>query len=56
MKNFIKRLGIETRRIRWSTTEKTSKSFVYTIITVALITGVIVLFSWGITSLIGAIK
>ncbi len=56
MKNFFKKLGTELRRIRWSSTTKTSKSFLYTIIFVSLATGIIVLFSWLITSLIRVLK
>lgn len=54
MKNFFSSLTQETRRIRWSSLEKTTKAFVYTLITVFLITTIIVLFSWGVTSLISA--
>lgn len=55
MAGFLKRTNKERRRVRWSTTSKTTLTFIYTVITIAIFTSVIVLFSWGVSALISAL-
>ncbi|AHK22608.1 hypothetical protein [Candidatus Hepatoplasma crinochetorum] len=50
--NFFKRLGFQLRTIRWAKFKQVLRVFFLTILVIIILTVIIVLFSWGVTSLI----
>lgn len=50
--NFFKRLALQFRTIRWAKFKQVLKVFFLTLLVIIILTIIIVLFSWGVTSLI----
>lgn len=55
MSKFLKDVGEEKRKIRWSNPTKSTKVFIATIITIVIFVVVIALFSWVVAALIAAL-
>lgn len=51
---FLKGVGEEKRKVRWSTSKKASSVFLSTMIVIVIFIVVISLFSWGIAAIIGS--
>lgn len=49
---FLKEVAEEKRKIRWSNSNKSTRVFLSTLITILVFVVVIALFSWGVAAII----
>lgn len=53
MSKFLKEVALEKRRVRWSSSKKSTYVFFATILTIIVFVVIIALFSWAVASLMG---
>lgn len=53
MPKFMREVAAEKRKVRWSSSKKSTYVFFATLITITIFIVIIALFSWGVGAIIG---
>jgi preprotein translocase SecE subunit len=56
MKNFLKNLFTDIKKVRWNDTKSTLKTFAITLLVVAFFALFVFFVTWGITATMDALK